>query len=52
MPLNLLRLDPGHVGVERALSEIARLRSLIWYDGQGFTLDMTECIPLSQTTIA
>ncbi len=28
LPLNLLRLDPGPVGVESALSEIAKLRSL------------------------
>ena len=28
LPLNLLRLDPGSVGVESALSEIAKLRSL------------------------
>lgn len=28
LPLNLLRLDPGPVGVESALSEISKLRSL------------------------
>jgi hypothetical protein len=28
LPLSLLRLDPGPVGVESALSEIAKLRSL------------------------
>jgi hypothetical protein len=28
LPVNLLRLDPGSVGVESALSEIAKLRSL------------------------
>src|SRR5260370_7191579 len=28
LPLNLVRLDPGPVGVESALSEIAKLRSL------------------------
>ncbi len=27
LPLSLLRLDPGPVGVESALSEIAKLRS-------------------------
>ncbi|WP_201394212.1 hypothetical protein [Ktedonobacter sp. SOSP1-52] len=28
LPLNLVRLDPGPVGVENALLEIAKLRSL------------------------
>jgi hypothetical protein len=28
LPLNLVRLDPGPVGVESALSEITKLRSL------------------------
>jgi hypothetical protein len=28
LPLSLLRLDPGPVGVESALSEIAKLRAL------------------------
>ena len=39
LSLNLVRLDPGPVGVESAFSEIARLRSL---RAIGFPLDLFQ----------
>src|SRR5439155_24932886 len=49
LPLNLLRLDPGPVGVESALSEIAKLRSLRAIGlppdlFQGYTPRLVECL--------
>lgn len=37
LPLNLLRLDPGPVGVESALSEIAKLRDSPFHQSPRWT---------------
>ncbi len=44
LPLTLLRLDPGPVGVESALTEIAKLRSL---RAIGLPADLFEGMPPS-----